>query len=59
MIFQSGSACRLVRSGDRSPPDVIATLKEAGLRGMGGAGFPAGTKWELVGKAPGTVKYVI
>ena len=27
---------------------VIATLKDSGLRGMGGAGFPTGQKWDLV-----------
>jgi NADH:ubiquinone oxidoreductase subunit F (NADH-binding)/NADH:ubiquinone oxidoreductase subunit E len=38
---------------------VIATLKEAGLQGLGGAGFPAGMKWEAVRNAPGTEKYVV
>src|SRR5207237_1365208 len=38
---------------------VIAALKESGLRGMGGAGFPTGTKWELVRKETRTPKYVI
>src|SRR5262249_46520503 len=38
---------------------VIAALKDSGLRGMGGAGFPTGTKWELVRKEPRTPKYVI
>ena len=38
---------------------VIDALKASGLRGMGGAGFPAGVKWELVQQAPGGVKYVI
>ncbi|MFZ0874333.1 MAG: NADH-ubiquinone oxidoreductase-F iron-sulfur binding region domain-containing protein, partial [Pseudonocardiaceae bacterium] len=38
---------------------VIATLKESGLRGMGGAGFPTGKKWELVAAQPGPVKYAI
>jgi NADH:ubiquinone oxidoreductase subunit F (NADH-binding) len=38
---------------------VIEQLKASGLRGMGGAGFPAGTKWELVRAAAGTPKYVI
>ena len=28
--------------------DVQATLKESGLRGLGGAGFPSGTKWGFV-----------
>src|SRR5687768_6618270 len=27
---------------------VVTALKDSGLRGMGGAGFPTGTKWELV-----------
>ena len=31
---------------------VLATLKASGLRGMGGAGFPTGNKWELVRNAP-------
>ena len=30
-----------------------------GLRGMGGAGFPVGNKWDFTRKAPGTPKYVI
>jgi formate dehydrogenase beta subunit len=38
---------------------IIAALKEAGLRGMGGAGFPAGRKWELVAAQETTPKYVI
>ena len=38
---------------------VIAEVKESGLRGRGGAGFPCGLKWELALKAPGDVKYLI
>ena len=38
---------------------LLAHLKEAGLRGMGGAGFPAHLKWDTVRKAAGTEKYVI
>src|SRR3989442_1118433 len=38
---------------------VIATLRDAGLRGLGGAGFPTAQKWELVRNAPGDHKYAI
>ncbi len=38
---------------------IIATLKAGGLRGMGGAGFPTGAKWEIVRNAPGTTKYIV
>jgi NADH:ubiquinone oxidoreductase subunit F (NADH-binding) len=38
---------------------VVSALKDSGLRGMGGAGFPTGTKWELVRKEARTPKYVI
>ena len=48
---------RLRLSG--SADEAIATLKESGLRGMGGAGFPTDVKWELVRKETGTPKYVI
>jgi NADH:ubiquinone oxidoreductase subunit F (NADH-binding)/NADH:ubiquinone oxidoreductase subunit E len=38
---------------------VIQTLKDSGLRGMGGAGFPTGVKWEIVRNATGSEKYVV
>jgi NADH:ubiquinone oxidoreductase subunit F (NADH-binding)/NADH:ubiquinone oxidoreductase subunit E len=38
---------------------VIATLKAAGLSGLGGAGFPTGVKWDAVRKAAGTEKFVV
>ena len=47
----------LIASGDRD--GVIATLKGAALRGLGGAGFPTGMKWETVRKAPGDQKYIV
>jgi formate dehydrogenase len=34
--------------GERSSDELITTLEHAGLRGLGGAGFPAGRKWRIV-----------
>jgi NADH:ubiquinone oxidoreductase subunit F (NADH-binding)/NADH:ubiquinone oxidoreductase subunit E len=53
---------RVLRSlleGRISGEGVIAALKDSGLRGMGGAGFPTGTKWELVAAQEATPKYAI
>jgi formate dehydrogenase beta subunit len=50
---------RDVLAGRLDVADIIAALKDAGLRGMGGAGFPAGRKWELVAAQETTPKYVI
>ena len=41
------------------PEDIIEEVKKSELRGRGGAGFPAGPKWELCRKAEGTIKYVV
>ena len=38
--------------GRRSADDVIATLEASSLRGLGGAGFPAGRKWRIVRAQP-------
>jgi formate dehydrogenase len=38
--------------GERKPADVIAQMEDSGLRGLGGAGFPAGRKWKIVASEP-------
>lgn len=43
----------------RDWPGLIGTLKDSGLRGLGGAGFPTGMKWELVRNQPGAQKYIV
>ena len=40
-------------SGKRAAESVIDELKKSGLRGLGGAGFPAGSKWEIVKRFSG------
>jgi len=41
------------------PAAVCEEVKQAGLRGRGGAGFSTGLKWEFTNKAPGNKKYVV
>ncbi|HWE32359.1 MAG TPA: NAD(P)H-dependent oxidoreductase subunit E [Solirubrobacteraceae bacterium] len=53
------ATARAMLAGELDPERVIATLKESGLRGMGGAGFPTGAKWELVAAQEPEPKYVI
>jgi NADH:ubiquinone oxidoreductase subunit F (NADH-binding)/NADH:ubiquinone oxidoreductase subunit E len=49
----------LLRDPAAVGPRVLAALKESGLRGLGGAAFPTGAKWELVRNENRTPKYVI
>lgn len=44
------AACR---SGEREVAEISDILSEAGLRGLGGAGFPAARKWQFVRAEPG------
>ncbi len=37
-----------VVNGERPADEVLAMLEQSGLRGLGGAGFPAGRKWRIV-----------
>jgi NADH:ubiquinone oxidoreductase subunit F (NADH-binding)/NADH:ubiquinone oxidoreductase subunit E len=53
------AALRKVLSGELGTDDVINALTASGLRGMGGAGFPAGRKWGLVAAQAASPKYVI
>jgi len=52
------ASLRALLAGDLDPDQVIATLKDSDLRGMGGAGFPTGQKWGLV-RAAGGVTYAV
>jgi len=45
--------------GNMKPAEVIREVKASRLRGRGGAGFPAGIKWEACSKAAGDKKYIV
>lgn len=49
----------LARVLESSPEEIIEEIKNSGLRGRGGAGFPTGIKWEYCRVALGKTKYVI
>ena len=59
--YRKNQAYGVLRSlmKSKKPESVIEVLKESGLRGMGGAGFPVGLKWSFVLNAPGAEKFVV
>jgi NADH:ubiquinone oxidoreductase subunit F (NADH-binding)/(2Fe-2S) ferredoxin len=44
---------------EMTPIQVVEEVKKSNLRGRGGAGFPAGIKWETTRNAPGSERYVL
>jgi NADH-quinone oxidoreductase subunit F/NADP-reducing hydrogenase subunit HndC len=44
---------------EMTPEDIIEEVKRSGLRGLGGAGFPTGTKWEVCRRTESKEKFVI
>lgn len=58
--YRADNGYRLLQEcldGKRDPEQVIKTLSDAGLRGLGGAGFPLGRKWSILRAQPAP-KYV-
>lgn len=55
---ETGGYAALVKALAMSPEDVVAEVVASGIRGRGGAAFPAGTKWQAVAEHAGT-KYVV
>ncbi len=56
---ESGGGAGLDAALAMAPDDVIAAIQASGLRGRGGAGFPAGIKWRTVADAAGAEKYIV
>lgn len=49
----------LAKAHEMGAEATIATVMTSGLRGRGGAGFPAGIKWQTVARADGDQKYIV
>ena len=49
----------LARAREMGAQATIDTVMTSGLRGRGGAGFPAGIKWQTVARADGDQKYIV
>ena len=56
---QHGGWAGLEKARAMGPAATIDTLLKSGLRGRGGAGFPAGIKWKTVAEASGQRKYIV
>ena len=54
-----GGYSGIVKALGMTAEEVIEEVKKSGLRGRGGAGFPAGVKWGFCYQSPGTTKYFI
>jgi formate dehydrogenase len=53
--YRAGGGYGMLQSladGTLDPAAVLCTMEDSGLRGLGGAGFPAGRKWRIVQKEP-------
>ncbi len=54
-----GGLAGLEKAEQLAPPAIVEMVTRSGLRGRGGAGFPAGIKWKTAAEAPGARKFVV
>jgi NADH-quinone oxidoreductase subunit F len=57
--FAAGGYRALKKALGLKPADIIEEVKKSGLRGRGGAGFPAGLKWSFIPKDPPGPRYLV
>ncbi|GAA3818690.1 NADH-quinone oxidoreductase subunit NuoF [Cellulomonas soli] len=55
----SGGYAGLRKALTMAPADIVTTVKDSGLRGRGGAGFPTGMKWSFLPAPDGGPRYLV
>lgn len=58
-FMEHGGYEDLKKALSMEPNEIIQLLKDAKLRGRGGAGFPTGLKWSFVANTPADQKYIV
>ncbi|MHB1596254.1 MAG: NADH-quinone oxidoreductase subunit NuoF [Streptosporangiaceae bacterium] len=58
--YRRGGGYRaLAKALEMHPDDIIQAVKDSGLRGRGGAGFPTGAKWSFIPRGDGKPHYLV
>ena len=57
--LENGGYTAVRRAFEKSPEEIIDIVKRSGLRGRGGAGFPAGVKWGFMPRDPAVPKVIV
>ncbi len=58
-IASGGYSALFIAVTERTPEDIVNEVKASGLRGRGGAAFPAGVKWSFLAPSKAPMKYVL
>jgi len=58
-IARDGYLAAAKALNEMTPEEIIKVIKDSGLRGRGGAGFPTGLKWEFAARSKSDIKYML
>src|SRR5215211_4121083 len=56
---KNGGYSAVEKAFKMSPAEIVDEVKNSGLRGRGGAGFPTGMKWSFLAKPEGVPRYLV